>query len=208
MTDRRFSVRSLVDVRIERQEDAGDLTTIGGVVVPWGTESRLWGNVYERWERGSVPPETRTDARLMVGHDHSRTIANVQAGTMDLTDTERGLEFEARVDTRDTDAANAVLRLERGDIGEMSIGFTMQGGDEERVVEKEDGEVKRVLYTIKRIGRMFEASLLPFGALDGTKAELRSGWEAREARAAELQGDVELDTVRQRVAITRTMARL
>jgi HK97 family phage prohead protease len=69
------------------------------------------------------------DILALVDHDPGRLLARTKSGTLRLAEDERGLRFE--LDVPDTQEGRDILALaERGDIGGMSFGFTVDKGGE------------------------------------------------------------------------------
>ena len=69
------------------------------------------------------------DVLALVDHDPARLIARTRSGTLRLEEDAKGLRFE--LDVPDTQEGRDILTLaERGDLGGMSFGFTVdKGGD-------------------------------------------------------------------------------
>jgi HK97 family phage prohead protease len=65
------------------------------------------------------------DCRFLVDHGSSRLLARTKSGTLTLTDSANGLRMSAKLDLRDSDARNLLVRMERGDLDQMSCGFTV-----------------------------------------------------------------------------------
>jgi HK97 family phage prohead protease len=71
------------------------------------------------------------DVLALVDHDPARLIARTRSGTLRLAQDSRGLAFS--LDVPNTTEGSDVLALaERGDLGGMSFGFTVQKGGETR----------------------------------------------------------------------------
>ena len=69
------------------------------------------------------------DILALVDHDPARLLARTKSGTLRLEEDSKGLRFE--LDLPDTTEGRDLLALaERGDIGGMSFGFTVQKGGE------------------------------------------------------------------------------
>jgi HK97 family phage prohead protease len=69
------------------------------------------------------------DILCLVDHDPGRLLARTKSGTLRLQEDERGLRFE--LDVPDTNESRDILALaERGDLGGMSFGFTVEKGGE------------------------------------------------------------------------------
>jgi len=71
------------------------------------------------------------DVLALVDHNPRQVLGRTRAGTLRLTEDQRGLAFE--LDVPDTTTGRDVLALaERGDIGGMSFGFNVRPGGETR----------------------------------------------------------------------------
>jgi HK97 family phage prohead protease len=122
--------------------------------------------------------EAGSDVRALIGHDMNQVIGRRSAGTLRLAEDERGLAIE--IDLPDTQAARdlAVL-VERGDINQMSFGFTLPpGGDKWDPPEDGDKLRRRTLKDIE----VHEVSVVALPAYADTSVALRSmsQWENRK----------------------------
>ena len=135
-----------------------------GYVATFGTEARIGGDLVE-----TIAPDaftttlaTRSDILALVDHDPSRLLARTKSGTLRLTQDTRGLAFD--LDVPDTQAGRDVLALaERGDLGGMSFGFTVQD-------EHLDGNRREL-----RAVELYEISVVAaFPAYEGTVINARS----------------------------------
>ena len=109
---------------------------------------------------------SRNEIKLFVNHDTSRVLASKRAGTLRLSESQRGLEVEADLpDT--TDGRDMAVLLKRGDIDSMSFGFSVpKGGD----VWSDDGQEREL-----REVRLHEVSIVTgFPAYEATAATVRS----------------------------------
>ena len=137
------------EAEIELRQEEGEPPKLRGIAVPYDKRSReFWGGWYEIIERGAgrntLTGPADWDLQLLRSHNRDAVLARTGAGTLTLTDTERGVEFEAelRADTqinRDT-----VADILAGNLGHMSFGFEpvkerwreLPDGKEEVVVEE------------------------------------------------------------------------
>ncbi len=121
--------------------------------------------------RERIAPGTFTDAireddvRALINHDPHYVLGRNTAGTLSLSEDQRGLAVE--ISPPDTQAASDLLKsIERGDITQMSFGF--------RTVEdswdEEDGTVIR---TLKKV-RLRDVSAVTYPAYPQTDVAARA----------------------------------
>jgi HK97 family phage prohead protease len=111
--------------------DLGDGLTFRGHAALFDTWSHDLGGFRERIQKGAF---TRTlaadhDIRMFLNHDSNIVLGSTRAGTLRLSEDERGLAVEA--DLPDTQAGRDLSTLiTRGDVHAMSFGFRVpKGGD-------------------------------------------------------------------------------
>lgn len=107
---------------------SGDNVTVSGMVVVYNTPYTVvdqFGEFEERMHPGVATDVIGGDVRFLIDHDPSKVLARTTSGTLTLKDEERGLRATATLDLRDTDANNLLIRLERGDVNQMSAGFVV-----------------------------------------------------------------------------------
>jgi HK97 family phage prohead protease len=69
------------------------------------------------------------DVLCLIDHDPARLLARTKSGTLRLEEDTKGLRFE--LDIPDTSEGRDILTMaERGDLGGMSFGFTVEKGGE------------------------------------------------------------------------------
>ncbi|EKE4647039.1 HK97 family phage prohead protease, partial [Escherichia coli] len=99
--------------------------TLTGYVVRWDNLSELlWGEFYEKFQRGAFTEwlAAGNDVRGLYEHDHSMLLGRTRSGTLKLEEDETGLRFE--LTPPDTSTGRDVIELvKRGDISGMSFGF-------------------------------------------------------------------------------------
>jgi phage prohead protease, HK97 family len=112
------------------------------------------------------------DVLALVDHDPSRLLARTRSGSLRLGQDATGLSFD--LDLPDTTEGRDLLALaERGDLGGMSFGFTVQPGGETR-----SGGV-RYLEAL----RLYEISVVKaWPAYEGTSVSARSLEASRRLR--------------------------
>ena len=146
-----------------RDGEAGDGMTFVGLAAAFNSPSQPLPFI-ERIAPGAFTRSlrSRNEIKLFVNHDTSRVLASKRAGTLRLSESDRGLEVEADLpDT--TDGRDMAVLLKRGDIDSMSFGFSVpKGGD----AWSDDGQER----TLREV-RLHEVSIV-------------TGWPAYEATAA------------------------
>lgn len=149
--ERRMAVESL-----ELRDDS-EGTTLSGY-------ASTFNQPYDMgWYREKVAPGAfkrslgqTPDVRLLINHD-GLPLARTTSGTLTLSEDERGLKVDARLDPSDPDVAALLPKMRRGDLNQMSFGFRLMGdtGDEWskdmsertlRALDIHDGDVSVVTY--------------------------------------------------------------
>ena len=135
-----------------------------GYAALFDTPARIGGQFTETIRAGAFAGSLARDVLALVDHDPARVLARSRTGSLKLSEDSRGLAFG--IDVPDTQAGRDVLALaERGDLGGMSFGFSVEpGGD------AWDGETREL-----RAVTLHEISVvLAWPAYDGTVVHARS----------------------------------
>ena len=106
------------------------------------------------------------DIMALWSHDLTRPLASRDAGTLDLSEDEKGLTFAMRVDQSMTWAKDAVTAVRAKLVRKMSIGFNVRG---EEWLKKVDGKMVRTLTDIE----LWEVSPVALASYEGTEVEAR-----------------------------------
>ena len=169
---------SKLAVRAAEEEDSGP-GTLEGYAAVFGEETDL-GWYRESFAKGAFADSLKEDdQRALVDHETAKVIGRTAAGTLRLSEDDKGLKCE--IDLPDTTyAADLRKCVERGDVDGMSIGFIVQ--KEERTA-REEGE-DNDLWTVTK-AKLLEVSAVTFPAYEGTSISARSK-ERREAAAKDL----------------------
>lgn len=161
-----FEVRSIkVEMRVVG--DSEDRKLLGTPIV-YGKDSEDMGFI-ERISPGAAKEALKkSDVRLLYGHnsDTLLPLGRTSAGTLRAKETKTGVEIEA--DPPDTQfARDLMVSIERGDVQDMSFGFTVADDTWETV----DGKDVR---TITKFRELFDFSYVTFPAYSDTTVALRS----------------------------------
>lgn len=125
--ERRVRESGLLFRDLNLEGGKGSTVEIDGIPIVYNTDYSvrdMFGEFSERMSPGvaaAILPNA--DVRFLIDHDPSKLLARTISGTLQLQDSTDGLTMKATVDTRDTDAKNLAIRIERGDISQMSCGF-------------------------------------------------------------------------------------
>jgi len=136
------------------------------------------------WFREQVAPGAfkdsigKDDVRALWNHDPNFVLGRNTAGTLRLTEDERGLAIE--IDPPDTQAARDLLvSIERGDVSQMSFGFTTVRDSWER--NKDDKDLR----TLEKV-QLWDVSPVTFPFYKDTDVAVRSHeqWQQQQEQAA------------------------
>lgn len=145
----RYKARHRVpdELRVVGESKAG--VEVAGLAIPYNRRTVIrdaFGEFGETIKRGAASQVPQQDVRLLYGHDGSSNLvfARTRSGTLTLSDTTAGLRFKATLDVEgNSQAADLVSAVERGDLDGMSWAFTVgKDGDQwndsmtERVVTR------------------------------------------------------------------------
>lgn len=109
-----------VEFRIERRADK-PVQLAGYAAVYNSLSEELWG-FRERIAAGAFQGALKADVRALMNHDPNLILGRSSAGTLRLTEDERGLGFELDLPETQT-ARDLVVSIERKDITGMSFAF-------------------------------------------------------------------------------------
>lgn len=144
-----------------------------GYFAVFNSEYVLWKGATESIAPGAFSDCLKDDVRALYNHNTDLILGRTTAGTMEISQDEKGLWGRIEINERDTDALNVYERIKRHDITGCSFGFSIE---KESVEERPDGSVH---WTIEKIGRLYEISPCTFPAYEETSVESRKNDFAR-----------------------------
>ncbi len=158
--------RRFFEVDELRAETTDGVKQIVGLI-PYNSRSSDLGGFEEEILPGAFARTLRErDQVALWSHDRSKPLGRRSTGTLRLEDTPRGLRIEI-VPPETSWGRDAMISVERGDVGQMSFGFTVpQGGDMWR---ERAGRVTRSLVDVD----LLEVSPVAFGAYPKSQAATR-----------------------------------
>lgn len=149
-----------------RAEEDGKLY-ISGYFAVFDSDYNLWPGATESIAPGAFDDSISGDVRALYNHNDDIILGRSSAGTLKLSQDQRGLWGEVEINQKDTDAMNAYERIARGDITGCSFGFDIE---EEEFRENPDGSVH---WTIKKVNPLYEVSPCVFPAYEATNISAR-----------------------------------
>jgi uncharacterized protein len=170
------------DFDLELRED-GDGRTLVGYAALFNSRSENLGGFTEIIAPGAFGRslKSRNDVKLLWNHDTSAVLGSTRAGTLTLTEDDKGLRVEASLpNTSYGNDARELIR--RKDVTGFSFGFSMpgKGGDEWNAEGTE-----RTLRSV----RLHEVSLTPFPAYTATNGTASVRGLDKIAQRAEVDAD-------------------
>jgi len=196
-TERR--IQSTPELRIERRADASGQTPYlvgyASVFNEWTTlyssASWVWREIVRPGAYSAGLAE-RQDVRSLFNHDPNFVLGRTAAGTLSLSERDKGLLQETRLSGSQTIQDLVVTPIERGDISGMSFSFQVRNGNTgQTTVDKGDGTliIKRAgeriteyvkgdtLYTDRELLSLdlFDVTVATYPAYTGTSVGLRAG---------------------------------
>jgi HK97 family phage prohead protease len=170
------------DFDLELRED-GDGRSLVGYAALFNSRSENLGGFTEVIAPGAFGRslKSRNDVKLLWNHDTSAVLGSTRAGTLTLTEDDKGLKVEASLpNTSYGNDARELIR--RKDVTGFSFGFSMpgKGGDEWNAEGTE-----RTLRSV----RLHEVSLTPFPAYTATNGTASVRGLDKIAQRADVDAD-------------------
>lgn len=161
----------------QRSADEGKIT---GYAAPFNSLSEEMFGFYERIAPGAFSTSLASSDHDIVGlwsHDMTKPLASRDAGTLTLSEDDRGLKFEM-TPNKTSWAADALEAVRSGTVSNMSIGFAVRDSKWETL----NGKEVRTLTDID----LYEISPVVFPAYTATAAHVRSLADIWKQRVDEL----------------------
>lgn len=161
--------------------------TISGLAAPFNSATVI-GDLRSGGFRETIAPGAfsktiqERDIVLLVDHDTSRPVARKSAGTLEIRQSDRGLEFSA-TPAKTSYANDLVENIRCGNVAGTSFGFVATKEDWADAEGNPSDSMTGVQRTIRE-AKLFEITAATFPAYEGTELSARDAVSAaREARA-------------------------
>lgn len=173
--ERRYAVLADLEIVEERE---GQAPLIRGHAAVFNQLSEDLGGFREQIAPGAFAEAIqKDDVRALFNHDTNLVLGRNQAGTLRLSENAHGLAIEIDPPAT-TYARDLMVSMKRGDVTQMSFGFSIRPGGQDWAKDDEG----RVIRTLKRL-RLFDVSPVTFPAYPQTDVALR---ELRAYRESEV----------------------
>lgn len=175
----RQSIRApwrVTEIRGTRTDNTS-LVAVEGVASVYDYEYEVYGGParmgwVERVAAGAFDETLADDPDVVFLINHEgMPLARTRSGTLTLTAGRTGLDVRAELDTRDTEASNLLVRMERGDVDEMSFAFRVTQQTWEAHADWPDDEMSLRTITAVNLHRG-DVSAVTFGASDATSIDI------------------------------------
>ena len=144
-------------------------------IVGYAAKFERWSEPIMGWFKEQIARDAFsecdvTDVIMCFNHNIDSILARTTSGTLTISTDDEGLRFEFEAPA--TTMGNDMLELvRRGDISKCSFKFTVEE-DEWRYADKENG-LEYDERTIRRIGKLYDVSLVVYPAYCDTEAGVR-----------------------------------
>jgi uncharacterized protein len=158
--------RRTFDIELRRED--GESRKMTGHAAVFNEETRIGSYFREKIAPGAFTESVqKDDIRALFNHDANFVLGRNRAGTLKLSEDDKGLAIE--IDPPDTSfARDLAVSMGRGDITQMSFAFQVLGD------EWEEGEKDGLdLRTITKV-KLYDVSPVTYPAYDGTDIALHS----------------------------------
>lgn len=155
-------------LKIEQRAE-GKRTLFGHAAV-FGQLSEDLGGFREQIQAGAFADAIQTDdVRALFNHDPNFVLGRNRSKTLTLSEDARGLAIEIELPDTSTIRDLVVAPIERGDVSQMSFGFSVRPGGQDWAKDDEG----RVVRTLKKL-RLFDVSPVTFPAYPQTDVAARA----------------------------------
>lgn len=154
------------DFQIRNNAESDSERRIEGYFAVFGDEYEMFPGVTESIDPHAFDEAIADDVRFLIDHDTRLVLGRTAAHTGELRIDSRGLWGSVVVNPNDSDAMNALARVERGDVNQCSFGFDIL---DEETEFRENGDVH---FTIRKV-KLWEVSVCTFPAYEATAVSAR-----------------------------------
>ena len=165
--------RNIKEIRAIAQADDSNEKIVEGYATTFNEPYVLYsGEGFEiREQIDSHAFDDADTSDVIMQYDHQgRVFARLSNHTLSLSKDEHGLKIRANLGGTTT-GCELYEEIKGGYTNKMSFGFTI---NEEDCLETREGDKDVYLYTVKKIGKLYDVSAVSLPANDGTEISARS----------------------------------
>ena len=178
----------------------------GRTIVGYAAKFERWSEPIMGWFKEQIARDAFsecdvTDVIMCFNHNIDSILARTTSGTLTLSTDDEGLRFEFEAPA--TTMGNDMLELvRRGDISKCSFKFTVEE-DEWRYADKEN-KLEYDERTIRKIGKLYDVSLVVYPAYSDTEAGVRHLEERKQQFLNNQSHEKDSDKTPQGVVVDKT----
>ena len=178
----------------------------GRTIVGYAAKFERWSEPIMGWFKEQIARDAFsecdvTDVIMCFNHNIDSILARTTSGTLMLSTDDEGLRFEFEAPA--TTMGNDMLELvRRGDISKCSFKFTVEE-DEWRYADKEN-KLEYDERTIRKIGKLYDVSLVVYPAYSDTEAGVRHLEERKQQFLNNQSHEKDSDKTPQGVVVDET----
>ena len=179
----------------------------GRTIVGYAAKFERWSEPIMGWFKEQIARDAFsecdvTDVIMCFNHNIDSILARTTSGTLTLSTDDEGLRFEFEAPA--TTMGNDMLELvRRGDISKCSFKFTVEE-DEWRYADKEN-KLEYDERTIRKIGKLYDVSLVVYPAYSDTEAGVRHLEERKQQFLNNQSHEKDSDKTPQGVVVDETV---
>lgn len=145
---------------------------IEGEAAVFNQETNIGGWFREKIRQGAFTRvlSEKPDVIAAYNHDWNVVLGRTTAGTLKLTETTSGLQYETKINPKDTEAMNVYHKVKRGDVSQASFAFTIKREEWTKPANKNELALREVI----EVERLFDVGPVAFGAYPQASASARS----------------------------------
>ena len=129
--------------------------------------------MWRKNEQGMFQRSLTENPNVALRLNHAGAFARTQAGTLRLTEDDKGLRFEADLSKENSQAVDMAVEMARGTLVEASVAYYVQK-DRWEMTEDEDGNITETQFTIEGDLNYGDVSVVLYGANPDASAWLQS----------------------------------
>lgn len=180
--------------------DGSEPAKIVGYAAVYNTLSENLGGFREKIRAGAFSKTIEQgDVRALFNHDSNLVLGRTKSGTLKLSEDETGLKIE--IDPPDTQYAKDLMTsIQRGDVDQMSFGFTT-------IKDEWDQSTEPVTRTLVEVD-LFDVSPVTFPAYPQTSVDVREMAKRLTADRSEGGPKADLQQLQARLDVLRRVSEI